>query len=363
MKFFLVCIFCLPVFVIAQNLSDGFVIKGYIKGLPENTLVYLAGVGENDTIAKSIVTKESFILTGRVNRPDGRLIVFPALNKRIFLFNGNEQITITGADENFGDLSFVGSATQSDYEEFINQIKPLGDFVAYYRQQMQTAATQGAHDSSAIMLNTAYTLYQTSIDRFIERRKTSPVSSLVLAYSYDMDPNKDVVLLERRMLSLDSTAKNNVYASGVQRVIDKGKVASVGSKATDFNLKDTSGKTVSLSQFKGKYVLLDFWASWCGPCRKENPNVVSAYHKFQNKNFTILSVSIDTEPANWLQAIKNDKLTWTHVIDVRTAESSVGVMYNVETIPQNFLIDPNGNIIAKNLRGPALENKLQEVLK
>ena len=110
-------------------------------------------------------------------------------------------------------------------------------------------------------------------------------------------------------------------------------------------------------QFKGKYVLLDFWASCCGPCRKENPNVVAAYHKFQNKNFTILSVSIDTEPANWLQAIRNDKLTWTHVIDVRTAESSVGLMYNVETIPQNFLIDPAGNIIAKSSR-PALEKQI-----
>ena len=207
MKFFLVCILTLPVFAIAQQLADGFVIKGNIKGLPDNTFVYLTGSGNTDTLAKSTVVNGSFILSGKVDHPDGRMIVFPALNKRIFLFNGNEQITITGADENFGDLSFVGSPTQSDYEEFINQIKPLGDFVAYYRQQMQMAATPAHAILRRSCLTRLYTLYQTSIDRFIERRKTSPVSSLVLAYSYDVDPNKDVVLLERRLLSLDSAAK------------------------------------------------------------------------------------------------------------------------------------------------------------
>ncbi|MDR0832980.1 MAG: AhpC/TSA family protein [Candidatus Symbiothrix sp.] len=139
------------------------------------------------------------------------------------------------------------------------------------------------------------------------------------------------------------------------------KNTSLGAVAPDFELKDANGKPVRLSDFRGKYLLLDFWASWCGPCRRENPNLVSLYHKHKAQNFDILGVSLDEKTQPWQRAIQTDRLAWSQVIDGQSFDTSVALKYDVSVIPQNFLIDPQGVIIAKNLRGSALAEKISEL--
>lgn len=161
---------------------------------------------------------------------------------------------------------------------------------------------------------------------------------------------------------LDAKIRLSPTGKVIGEFIAKEKKTSIGAMAPEFSAADTAGKTVALSSLKGKYVLLDFWAAWCGPCRQENPNVVQAFHKYKEKGFTVLGVSLDRERKDWLKGVRDDQLTWTNVSELKYFESPTAVLYGIESIPRNFLLDPNGKIIGRDLRGPELNSKLEEIL-
>ena len=195
--------------------------------------------------------------------------------------------------------------------------------------------------------------------RFVKNHPNSIHSSYILSvYSATWGKEKTTELFK----NFSSENKNNQYGKKISKYIELNQNPQLGEKYVDFEMKDTLGNIRKLSNLKGRVVLLEFWAAWCGPCRKENPNLVKTYEKFHPKGFEIFAVSLDDNKDNWIKAIKDDGLTWNHVNDLNGKENKASLIYGISGIPDNFLISENGEIIGRNLRGEKLNQTLNEIL-
>jgi peroxiredoxin len=271
-----------------------------------------------------------------------------------------------------------GSAASQQMKDFMTSFNNKLQAIFFTDMKTDSLQKNGASDSVLIALqNERVGLareVKTILTESIAKSANPALTMFELGY-YQTSANNPGYKLEPFTLEEVTTMVNDVATKfpmhqgvlaiknslAAQQAQAQGKV---GQQAPEITLPDINGKEVKLSSYKGKYVLVDFWASWCGPCRQENPNVVAAYNKFKGKNFDILGVSLDRpgQKDKWLEAIKKDNLTWTHVSDLLFWQSPIVPLYGIEGIPYNVLVNPEGKIIAESLRGPALESKLQELL-
>lgn len=348
--------------------------KLYLIELQSNNVIFLDSIILND--------EGIFSFKGQTNIPRFYALRLSANNYLTLIVNNLEQIAVTADGYNLAKNPIIeGSPDSQKITELRvrldNSVKQLDSLGMYYRSLIGTSEINKARDSLNLVSKEIIENHTQYTKDFITEN-TNSLASLMALYQqiaprrYVLNPKDDFEyfnMVDSTLMLLypesDAIKALHTQMDEIKRQIKNeetiNSIVGIGSVAPDIILPTPNGDTVALSSLKGKYVLLDFWASWCRPCRVENPNLVRSYKKYHDKGFEIFQVSLDKKMDSWTDAIENDQLTWMHVSDLQYWNSSAAKLYKVQAIPASFLIDKNGKIIAKNLRGDLLEAKLSEI--
>lgn len=345
--------------------NKGYTVTGSVEGIDDGSTVYLvkAGRGEMIRLDSAIVANGKFSFKGTQDTAAMRYIVAstpegPGMGMEFFLENGNIQVKLSETES-----TATGTPNNEIYQGIRNQINELS-------QQMEKTA-ESMYDSTATdeqRQNTLKSLYDLQ-DKQIEVLKNAVVQNIgnavgvqLLKQSYiSMEANELAPLMEQ----IPATYENDEAIVKIKAYVQKQQATAVGQKFTDFEMQTPDGKPVKLSDYagKGKLVLVDFWASWCGPCRQEMPNLVEAYAKYKNKNFEIVGVSLDRTADDWKKGIETLGITWPQMSDLKYWNCEGAQLYGVNSIPHTVLIDGEGTIVARGLHGEELQDKIAELLK
>lgn len=330
-------------------------VKGNIKGLGDAELNFHYYEGNEAKTSKVKVTADQFTWTAPMADPQKITIMFPKRAVWLFVEPGNMELT--GSADSLNKVKLTGSKIQSEadaYEKLLAPIsakqEPLYKKYGKVSKEEQLALEQQLDDIRMEKRAVA--------NKYIAEHPESAFSLSLVTDRAGMGEYKDIQAVYDKLGKKVKTSPEGKRLTERLAILKR---SAIGTPMLNFTQNDTEGKPVNFAAFKGKYVLVDFWASWCGPCRAENPNVLKAYNKYKDKNFTVVGISLDDKGENWKKAIKDDGMPWTQLSDLKGWKNEVSQYYGIMGIPSTLLVDPQGNIIAKDLRGEILNKKLEEI--
>jgi thiol-disulfide isomerase/thioredoxin len=352
-------------------IKPNFVLSGVAKGVQDGTMVYL----ERQDEVKGIMAMDSakiisgaFVMSGTTNEPAVNFIQIKGLEGKIAFILDQGSITFTIYKDSIAKSKIGGTPDNIELQKFnvFSQSvqQKLQKFQADNAEKMKTA--QSNKDNATIQqLMDEFGILQNELLNYTatypEKNPNSFLSVLLLDNMFNQ-PEVNIQKIKTVYGSLSSKLQNTKPGLSIKTKIGNFKDLSEGNTAPDFSAPTPEGKTLSLKQAMGKVTIIDFWASWCGPCRKENPSVVALYKEFHPKGLNIIGVSLDKDGAKWKEAIAKDDLTWSHVSNLQFWTDPIAVLYNIKSIPATYILDDKGVIIAKNLRGEELRAKIASLL-
>ena len=350
-----------------ESQPEGFVINGSIEGeIAEGTKVYLKGMNQQSRLSDrdtAEVAQGSFLFEGRSDTPELLYLFIEGTRGNIPVILENGTIKVTAHKDS---LSFAetGGTIQNDYfQDYMGYSRDLSLKAASIQQDMRQASASKDTAVAASLQDEFLELQEEAREYEVEFIRSHPdaLMSLLLLERVNATKTLPEQEIQELLNALVPTIRETEMGSRLKVNLEKGMRVAIGAKAPNFSAPTPSGTQLSLNEVIGKATIVDFWAAWCKPCRIENPNVVRVYEKYKDKGLSIIGVSLDRKAEDWKKAIADDKLSWHHVSNVRYFDE-IAALYNVSGIPATFILDENGIIVAKNLRGPALEAKISEML-